>query len=62
MLSARFNTDIMRLLIAHGADINREIGGRTALIAAMLEDNKNSIALLEASGATVELSGGADGP
>jgi hypothetical protein len=62
MISARFNTDILNLLIAHGADINREIGGRTALIAAIEEGNKNSADLLEQSGATVELIGGADGP
>jgi ankyrin repeat protein len=62
MLSARFNTDILKLLIAHGADINREIGGRSAVLAALEEGNKNSVALLEASGATIELSGGADGP
>ncbi len=62
MLSARFNTDIMRLLIAHGADINREIGGRNALFAALDEGNNNSVSLLETSGATIEVSGGADGP
>jgi ankyrin repeat protein len=62
MLSAKYNTDIMRLLIDHGADINREIGGRSALIAALEEGNRNSVALLESLGATIELSGGADGP
>jgi len=62
MLSARFNTDIMNLLINRGADINREIGGRSALTAAIEEFNQNSINLLEKSGATVEMTGGADGP
>jgi ankyrin repeat protein len=62
MLSARYNTDIMKLLLAHGANLTREINGRTALIAALEEINRNSIAFLESSGATVELIGGADGP
>lgn len=62
MFSARFNTNILQLLIAHGADINREVNGRSALTAALQECNQNSIDILEAEGATVEMRGGADGP
>jgi hypothetical protein len=62
MFSARYNPDILQLLIAHGADINREVNGRSALTAALEECNHNSIDILEAEGATVEMRGGADGP
>jgi ankyrin repeat protein len=62
MYSARYNTDILELLISKGADINREIDGRTALIAALEEERQDAINLLAANGATLAIPHGVDGP
>lgn len=62
MLSARNNTNILELLISKGADINREINGKSAITSALDADRKDAIAILEAHGATLELKWGVDGP
>lgn len=62
MYSARYNSDILELLISKGADINREVNGRTALLIAIEEERQDAINLLAANGATIELTGGVDGP
>lgn len=62
MLSARYNTNIMELLIAKGADIEREISGYSAIEAALDEGKMDAVAILEARGATLELKWGVDGP
>jgi hypothetical protein len=62
MLSARNNLATLELLISKGADIKREINGKSAITAALDEGKKDAIALLEANGATLELKEGVDGP
>jgi len=62
MYSARYNTNILKLLISKGADINREVDGRTALIVALEEERQDAIYLLSVNGATLEIPHGVDGP
>ncbi len=62
MYSARYNSEILELLISKGADIYREVDGVTALIIAFEEGRQDAIDLLSANGATAELRGGVDGP
>jgi hypothetical protein len=62
MYSARYNTDILELLITNGADINREIDGRTAIIIALEEGRQDAVNILAANGATLEIPHGVDGP
>jgi hypothetical protein len=62
MYSARYHSEILKLLISKGADINREIDGVTALIIALEEGNQDAIDILAANGATAEIRGGVDGP
>jgi hypothetical protein len=62
MLSARYNTRILELLISKGADITREINGSSAITAALEEGRMEAVAMLEARGAALELTLGVDGP
>lgn len=62
MYSARYNTNILELLISKGADINREVDGRTALTIALEEERQDAVNILSANGATIEIAHGVDGP
>jgi len=62
MNAARQNTEILKILIDAGADINGEIGQRTALSVAIRENRKKAIKILESNGATIDLRDGVDGP
>jgi hypothetical protein len=62
MYSARYNTNILELLISKGADINREVDGRTALTIALEEERQDAVNILAANGATIEITHGVDGP
>jgi len=62
MLSARYNIKILELLIAKGADIEREMNGNSAITAALDEGKYDAVALLESHGASLEMIWGVDGP
>ena len=62
MYSARYSTNILELLISKGADINREVDGRTALTIALEEERQDAVNILAANGATLEVPHGVDGP